>query len=65
MFFMSIVPEGEALRNAIKWISEERECRPDEKMNVLINQACIRFDLSPVDSEFIFRFYKKESTSQG
>jgi hypothetical protein len=62
---MSIVPEGEALRNAIKWISEERACRPNEKMNTLINQACTRFDLSPGDSEFIIRFYKKDPASQG
>jgi len=61
---MSIVPEGEALRNAIKWISEEHECHPDEKMNTLINKACIRFDLSPSDSEFIIRFYKKGPASQ-
>ncbi len=60
---MSIVPEGEDLRKAIKWISEEKENRPDEKINTLINEACVRFDLPPNDGEFLFRFYKKENVA--
>jgi hypothetical protein len=61
---MSIMPEGEVLRKAIKWISEEQECRPEKTINKLINEACIRFDLSPNESEFIIRFYRKENVSQ-
>jgi hypothetical protein len=61
---MSILPEGESLRNAIKWISEEHELRTDEKMNTLINEACVRFDLPPNDSEFLIRFYKQKSATQ-
>ncbi|MFO7558670.1 MAG: hypothetical protein R6X10_07540 [Desulfobacterales bacterium] len=59
---MSIVPQGEDLRKALKWISEERERRPNAKANTLINEACLRFDLQPKDAEFLTRFYQKENT---
>jgi hypothetical protein len=57
---MNIVPEGESLRKAIQWVSEEIESRPEEKLHKLVEEACTRFDLSPSDSEFIIRFYRKE-----
>jgi hypothetical protein len=59
---MSMIPEGEDLRKAVKWISEERERRPNEKSITLINEACLRFDLQPNDGEFLIRFYQKENT---
>lgn len=58
---MSMIPQGENLRKAVKWISEERERRPNEKINALIHEACLRFDLQPNDGEFMIRFYQKES----
>jgi len=59
---MSIIPQGEDLRKAVKWISEERERLPNKKISALINEACLRFDLPPNDAEFLSRFYQKEST---
>jgi hypothetical protein len=61
--YMSIIPQGENLRKALKWISEERERCPNKKMSTLIDEACLRFDLQPNDGEFIMRFYQKESGS--
>ncbi|MBW2109069.1 MAG: hypothetical protein JRI36_10450 [Deltaproteobacteria bacterium] len=54
---MSIQPEGEALRKATKWISCERQSDPDTDLARLIEQACLRFDLSPGDAEFLMRFF--------
>ena len=55
---MSIMPEGDDLRKAIKWISEERNKNPDIKLEKLINEAGIRFDLPPNDTDFLTRFVK-------
>jgi len=60
---MNIIPQGEDLRKAVKWISEERERCPNKKISILINEACLRFDLQPNDGEFLNRFYQKESTT--
>lgn len=54
---MSIQPEGEDLRKATRWISDERLSNPKEKLTNLIEQACVKFDLSPQDSEFLMRFF--------
>jgi len=56
---MSIQPEGEALRNAVKWISEMLQADSEKSISSLINEASAKFDLSPNDGEFLVRFYKK------
>lgn len=55
----TIVPEGEAIRKAVKWISGEMEDRPGRTRKDLINEAVVRFDLSPRDAEFLTDFYRK------
>ena len=44
------VPKGEALRRAVAWLVEQGRWTPD-----LIEQACLRFDLSPADEEFLLQ----------
>ena len=53
------LPEGENLRKAVKWISNERKTDPDLDTAVLAEKASVRFDLSPGDSEFLARFLKE------
>lgn len=57
---MSIQPQGEDLRKAVKWIAEERKSHPDKSVGALIREACARFDLSPMDAEFIDRFVREK-----
>ncbi len=57
---MSIQPEGEALRKAVKWISEERKFKPEINLHKLIEEACIKFNLSPKDGDFLARFVKSD-----
>ena len=52
----SIMPEGAALRKAVHWISKTRE-EGNTPLPNLIDQACVRFNLSPKDSEFLTRFF--------
>ncbi len=55
----TVMPEGEALRRAVKWISEEITEDPDKPVHDLVNEAVMRFDLSPKDGEFLIAFYRK------
>jgi translation initiation factor 2 beta subunit (eIF-2beta)/eIF-5 len=59
----TVMPEGEAIRKAIKWISAELHEDPGKPVIKLVNEAVARFDLSPKDSEFLISFYKKEKGS--
>jgi hypothetical protein len=55
---MSIKPEGEPLRNAVKWISEQRKegCSDDKQ---LAADAALKFNLSPKEADYLQRFLKE------
>ena len=57
---MSILPEGEQLRKAVKWISDERLDNPGAALFTLIEKACLKFDLSPKDCDFLMQFFTGE-----
>jgi hypothetical protein len=57
---MSIQPESEGLRKAVKWVSEERKYNPARSLKELIEAASLKFDLSPGDEEFLSRFVKED-----
>ena len=59
----TVMPEGEALRRAVKWISEEIGEHPDKSVQKLVNEAVARFDLSPRDADFLMSFYKKGASA--
>jgi hypothetical protein len=54
---MSIMPEGEQLRRATKWISDKRIEHPEAKLFKLIEEAAVEFDLPPKDEEFLIRTF--------
>ncbi|MGA3086508.1 MAG: hypothetical protein ABSE95_17235 [Thermodesulfobacteriota bacterium] len=51
------LPEGELLRKAVQWISEQRELVSRPSLSELIDKAGERFNLSPKDSEFLLNFF--------
>jgi hypothetical protein len=59
----TIMPEGAALRKAVHWISKMREEGGKTSLAALIEQASIRFNLSPKDGDFLNRFFREQQTS--
>lgn len=55
----NIMPEGEALRKAVKWISENHSANPAKPIQELVNDASMRFDLPPNDEEFLIKFFRE------
>ena len=55
---MTIQPEGENLRKAVKWISETLKYEPGKSRAVIIQEACVKFDLTPMDAEYLANFLK-------
>lgn len=55
----TIMPEGEAIKKAIKWVSSMIEEAGTQDLSRFINEAIRKFDLSPKDSEFLIQFYKE------
>ena len=58
----TIVPAGEDIRKAVQWISEYLAENPDQSRVKLIEQAVFRFDLSPLDTEFLINFFHKKTS---
>jgi hypothetical protein len=56
----TVMPKGDQLRQAVKWISECRQEKepPDERK--LIERACLKFNLTPKDADYLARFVKGE-----
>ncbi len=55
---MSIQSEGENLRKAVKWISETLKYEKDTNRAEVIQEACLKFDLTPMDAEYLANFLK-------
>ena len=52
---MSIQPKGEDLRKAVKWVGEERKYNPAKELKALIEEASLKFNLSPMNADFLLR----------
>lgn len=47
-----VLPEGEDLRKAVRWLGER-----GEHTLKAIEAACRQFDLSPADESFLLRYF--------
>ncbi len=50
-----ILPDGENLRKAVRWISDEGGFTLKS-----VEEACVRFDLSPADENFLINHFTKK-----
>ncbi|BCS52065.1 hypothetical protein [Geobacter sp. SVR] len=57
----SILPQGEDLRRAVKWISSHLQENQDQPVMPLVQEAIFKFDLSPMDADFLIGFYSRKS----
>jgi hypothetical protein len=53
----TILPTRESLRRAVQWISEQRTERPEARLSTLVDEAALRFDLSPLDQEWLWKTF--------
>lgn len=55
----TVQPGGEDLRKAVKWISDERKYGAEKTLLKLIEEASLKFDLSPMDADYLTNFFRK------
>lgn len=53
----TILPKGEKIRQAVRWISEELKADPNLTLSKLIEKAAYKFNLSPKEEEELKAFY--------
>ncbi|MDL2209532.1 hypothetical protein LJC26_01865 [Desulfovibrio sp. OttesenSCG-928-O18] len=61
----SIVPEGELLRRAAAWICEEREAKKEKSLYACLDEAGMRFNLSPKDQRMLAELFSETNCPQG
>ena len=54
-----LLPDGEDLRRAVKWVSGNLQEEADRAVQPLVQEAIFKFDLSPKDAEFLIGFFRK------
>lgn len=55
----ALIPPGQAIRSAIRWLSLERRDRPGSDISELAQEAAFRFELSSVETEFLVRTFSE------
>lgn len=56
----TIQPKGEKVRQAVKWISAERLEDEGKAFCLLVAEAALRFNLSPMEEEYLRAFYRDQ-----
>ena len=54
-----LLPDGEDIRRAVKWVSDNLQDDPGQPVQKLVHEAIFKFDLSPRDADFLIGFYSR------
>jgi hypothetical protein len=57
----TIMPEGDNLRKAVKWIAELRSEGTDLSDKELVEKVCLKFNLSPLEADYMVRWIKEKT----
>ncbi len=60
----TVIPEGENIKKAIKWISLNFEENENQSVRQLVEKAVFKFDLSPKDAEFLAGFFRNHKAKR-
>ncbi len=53
-----LLPEGEDLRRAVRWVSGRLQDEPGRPAGGLVQEAIFKFDLSPKEAEFLIGLFR-------
>lgn len=53
---------SDKLKNAITWVAEVMQANPELNRSKVLNDALLRYDLSPADCEFLLKHFSGEKT---
>jgi hypothetical protein len=49
----NVLPHSESVRRALAWISQRREAEPQHSILSIVEEASLRFDLTPNEAEWL------------
>ena len=57
----TILPHSELLRRAVSYVNDTRIDSPERKLASIIDEAAMRFNLSPLDGEALQRLFSSDT----
>lgn len=54
-----LLPDGDDIRRAVTWVSASLQENPDLPVQKFVQEAIFKFDLSPLDAEFLIGFFRQ------
>lgn len=57
----TVMPQGEGIRRAVQWISEMRRDEPQADPQKLVERACLKFNLSPMDADYLSKWARGDA----
>ena len=61
----TVMPHEELVRRALQYISERRQASPELSFDALLDDASLRFNLSPRDQEALERLFRADTAGAG
>lgn len=58
-----IMPEDELLRRAAAWICQEREAYPGKSLSACLDEAGMRYNLSPKNQRMLAELFAENKTA--
>lgn len=55
-----LIPQGELLRRAMRWLDDRRREGIELPRGRLVEEAALRFNLTPFEEEFLLQTWAKE-----
>lgn len=55
----TIMPQGELMRRAVKWIEEQR-VETGQPAATFLDKAALQFNLGPKDADFLTAFFREQ-----
>ena len=52
----TIMPKSDPIKKAVAWVSEQRQEKPKKNPQKIAEEAVLKFDLSPMEAEFLSKF---------
>lgn len=56
---MALIEHGELVRRALEYVQEERRRRPEARLSSLLDEAGMRFNLTPLDAAQLARLFSE------
>jgi hypothetical protein len=58
-----IMPQSELLRRAVQYVNDARTDFPEKSLAAVIDEAAMRFNLSPLDGDALYRLFSSAKDS--